>query len=211
MKTLLFLLLLCANTALAQTAVSLDKQNVLYIGVDNPLTIAAFDTPPDSLDVRGKGAGISITKNGKGHYIARVSAPGEAKIFVKNKKTNTEDSLIFRAKRIPDPVVILGLGCGIETSGLITLARFRIVNAIDIVSRLDFDAYCEIRGFEMTLSKGNGEILTAQVAGYTFNAVAKMLQAAAESGDTVYFDNVKARCPGDGCGRKVNSMVWKIR
>jgi GldM C-terminal domain len=211
MKKLLFFLLLCAKTALAQTAVSLDRQNTLYIGVDNPLTIAAFDTPDDSLDVRGKGAGITITKNGKGHYIARVSAPGEAIIFVKNKKTQTEDALIFRVKRIPDPVVVLGLGCGMESSGLITLARFRIIEHIDIVERLDFDAYCEIQAFEMTLSKGNGEILTAQVTGYTFNAAAKTLQAAAESGDTVYFDNVKARCPGDGCGRKTNGMVWKIR
>jgi hypothetical protein len=208
MKKILFLFLLYANTALAQTAVSLDKQNILYIGVNNPLTIAAFDTPDDSLGVRGKGAAISITKNGKGHYIARVSAPGEAKIFVKNNKTNTEDSLIFRVKRIPDPILVLDDNI---SSGSITLARFRALNSVSLLQHLDFGASYSIQGFLMTLAKENGEPIGTQVTGSIFDTSAKSIQAQAETGDTIYFDDIKVLCPGDLATRKIHSMVWKIR
>lgn len=211
MKKLLFpffFLLFCKN-ANAQTAVSLSKQNMLYISVDNPLTIAAFDTPDDSLEVHGKGSGIVITKKGNGRYTARVSAPGEAIIFVKNNKNHTTDSLVFRIKRIPDPITVLG--CSNESSGYISLARFRTETGINIKFHTDFDASCEIQGFEMTLSKRNGEIITAQVIGSRFDKAAKALQAQTESGDIVFFDNIKVRCPGDYCGRKINSMMWRIR
>lgn len=210
MKKLLFpffFLFFCKN-ANAQVAISLDKQNVLYIGVDNPLTIAAFDTPDEGLDVSGKG--VAITKNGNGHYTARVSSPGEAIIFVKNNKKQTTDSLQFRVKRIPDPHATL-CGTHSETGGLISLGKFRILNGIEIEQRLDFDAICEIQGFEMTLSKQNGEILSAQVSGSRFDKTAKAIQAQVEVGDTVYFDNIKTRCPGDTSGRKINAMAWKIR
>jgi hypothetical protein len=33
----------------------------------------------------------------------------------------------------------------------------------------------------------------------------------AKPGDTYYFDNVKALCPGDPAGRPINSMVYKIK
>ena len=206
---ILFVLLHFTSIANAQTAVSLSKQNVLYIGVNNPLTIAAFDTPDDSLEVYSKKFGVSITKNGKGRYTTRVASPGEAIIFVKNNKKQTTDSLQFRVKRIPDPVTVLG--CGNESSGMISLARFRAETGINIKFHTDFDASCEIHGFEMTLSKRNGEIITAQIAGSAFDKAAKNLQAQAESGDIVFFDNIKVRCPGDYSGRKINNMVWRIR
>jgi hypothetical protein len=33
----------------------------------------------------------------------------------------------------------------------------------------------------------------------------------AKPGDAYYFNNVRARCPGDVAGRKINSLVFQIK
>ena len=48
-------------------------------------------------------------------------------------------------------------------------------------------------------------------AGARYNAKSKELINKAKPGDIYYYDNVKAKCPGDPAGRKINSMVFKIK
>ena len=43
------------------------------------------------------------------------------------------------------------------------------------------------------------------------NTQAQNLIRRARPGDTYYFDNVRARCPGDPAARKINAMVFTIR
>src|SRR5690606_17864585 len=60
--------------------VSADKMNVLYIGVDNPLSITAAGISSNDLNVSASGSGIRLTNTGTGKYNATVSEQGEAKI-----------------------------------------------------------------------------------------------------------------------------------
>ena len=43
-----------------------------------------------------------------------------------------------------------------------------------------------------------------------YNAGPKGLVDQAKAGDTFYFENVKAKCPGDASGRDINQLVFKI-
>ena len=47
--------------------------------------------------------------------------------------------------------------------------------------------------------------------GGTFQGTAADLVRSAKPGDIFYFENVKARCPGDKAGRKINSLVFRIK
>lgn len=87
----------------APAAIALDKMNVLYTGVDNPITAAAPGVAPEDLVLTVTDGNASITgKNGK--YNIRVTTPGQVTIGVMKKgssKIISQSS--FRVKRLPDP------------------------------------------------------------------------------------------------------------
>lgn len=82
-----------------QVAVALDKMNVMYIGVDNPVTVAVSCIPSDQLEVKMDNGSIS---GGNGKYIAHVQRVGEAVVHV-SFRGKLLGSSIYRVKRIPDP------------------------------------------------------------------------------------------------------------
>jgi hypothetical protein len=85
-------------------AVMLDKMNVFYIGVDNPVTIGS-STGWDKTTVSMSGGTISGSGSSR---TVRVSALGKASITVTaDGKSSTFD---FRVKKIPDPVFKVGSG-----------------------------------------------------------------------------------------------------
>ena len=85
-------------------AVMLDKMNVFYIGVDNPVTIGS-PTGWDKTQVNMSGG--SISGSGSARSV-RVSQLGAATIdVVADGKKSTFN---FRTRRIPDPVFKVGSG-----------------------------------------------------------------------------------------------------
>jgi gliding motility-associated protein GldM len=87
-------------------AVMLDKMNVFYIGVDNPVTIGS-PTGWDKTSVSMSGG--SISGNGSARTV-RVSSIGNATISV--IADGKPSQFQFRCKRIPDPVFKVGSGKG---------------------------------------------------------------------------------------------------
>ena len=86
-------------------AVMLDKMNVFYIGVDNPVTIGS-PTGWDKTNVSMNGG--TITQTGGSNRTVRVSAVGPASITVTADGKSSQ--FAFRVKRIPDPVFKVGSG-----------------------------------------------------------------------------------------------------
>ncbi|MEO7265154.1 MAG: gliding motility protein GldM [Ferruginibacter sp.] len=85
-------------------AVMLDKMNVFYIGVPNPVTIGS-STGWDKTTVSMSGG--SISGSGSSRTVT-VSALGKASITVTADGKST--SFDFRVKKIPDPVFKVGSG-----------------------------------------------------------------------------------------------------
>jgi gliding motility-associated protein GldM len=85
-------------------AVMLDKMNVFYIGVDNPVTIGS-PTGWDKTQVTMTGGTISPGTTAR---TVRVSALGKASITV--TANGASKTFEYRIKRIPDPVFKVGSG-----------------------------------------------------------------------------------------------------
>lgn len=85
-------------------AVMLDKMNVFYIGVDNPVTIGS-PTGWDKTNVSMSGG--SIGGSGSNRTV-RVSAIGPASITVTADGKSSQ--FAFRVKKIPDPIFKVGSG-----------------------------------------------------------------------------------------------------
>lgn len=187
--------------------VSADKMNVLYIGVDNPLSVSAAGVSSNQLRVSGSGGGVKLVRTGEGKYNATVSQVGTTNITVSGGGL-APTSFEFRTKRIPDPVArVAG-----ESGGTLANGVFRAQRGVFAeLDNFDFDARCTIAGFTLIYQPPREDLQEVINAGQAFTGAAKNLINQARPGDTYYFNNVRALCPGDGSPRKINPMVFKIR
>ncbi len=188
-------------------SVSADKMNVLYIGVDNPMTISAAGVSSNALNVSGSGGGISLTHNGGASYTARVTTPGIAKINISGGGLpNTVKK--FRVKRIPDPVPMIG---GKSGGGFGTGAFKAQTGIYAKLKDFEFDAQCDIVSYLLVYIPRGGDPLTAKCTDEIYTGEAKRLVSKAQPGDRYSYEQIKTRCPGDKVSRKLPSMVVNIQ
>ncbi len=189
-------------------AVSLDKMNVFYIGVDNPISVSAAGVSSNEVKVSGSGSGISVSPNGGGKYTVRVTTPGEATLTVSGG--GASQTFSYRVKRIPDPVPLLGAKHAGKAMGN---GEFKAQGGIAAVLQgFDFDVRCEIVGFEVTYYKKRQDP-SPPIAngGAKWNDRVQGMINQAAPGDIYYFDDIKARCPGDSNPRPLGSLSFKIK
>ena len=187
--------------------VSADAMNVFYIGVDNPVSVAVAGASSNEIKASCSGCTMS---GSRGKYTVTATKPGDATINVSGGGLpNTPFK--FRVKRIPNPVASLN-PVNKEDGGQIGNGKFKAMGGIfAMLENFDFDAKCKIQGFELTRQAKRADPVSEINRGATYSASARSLVQKAKPGDTYYFDNVKARCPGDKAGRKINSMIFKIK
>ena len=116
-------------------------------------------------------------------------------------------TFLYKVKRIPDPVIKLGD----LNSGTVPLAHFQAQKGlIPLLENFDFNARCEIRGFELVRIR-KGDAATATNKGGSFGSEARRLMDSAQRGDVFYFDNVKTHCPGDDHDRKMPGLIFTLK
>ncbi len=186
--------------------VSADKMNVFYIGVTNPVTVAAGGDF-SRIQASCSGAGCSMSKVSGGKYNVTVSSPGEVNIAVSAPDVESQ-SFKFRAKRIPDPVALIAKD--VKTS--MGNGEFKAYSGIRAeLKNFDFEARCNIMGFEIAyVPKRNDPVLSIQQGGKYNSKTLNMINRA-KPGDIYYFSNIKAKCPGDPAGRRINDLVVNIK
>jgi len=185
-------------------SIALDKMNKLYLGLENPITVAVAGIPNEQLKVESDY--LLLKDLGNGHFNAIASKPGLAKIKVTAKGHATKE-LDFRVRRIPDPLAkIAG-----KTGGKITAKAFKESEGVDaILERFEYDAACDVKRYTFTYVAKGGEPKESKNIGGKHNELTKSLINQAKSSDIYYIDQVVCQCPGDRASRPINSMVFKI-
>ncbi len=188
-------------------AISADKMNVFYIGVQNPISVSAAGVSSNDLRVNINGGGGTMKKTGSNSWDVTVTKPtADCKINVSGGGMNASKQ--FRVKRIPDPVARLGN----KGDGSMGNGEFKAQQGlIAWLDNFDFDAKCNIQGFNLVKVAKRSDPVEVTNQGGRFGSKAANLARSAKPGDTFYFENVKARCPGDAAGRKINSLVYRIK
>ncbi|WP_147204792.1 type IX secretion system motor protein PorM/GldM [Segetibacter aerophilus] len=186
-------------------SVSADKVKVLYIGLENPLTItggSAGDEKTSASMTNG-----SLSKVGAGKYIAKVSTPGTTTInvTVEGKTTPFE----FRVKRVPDPVAMVGQSSG----GRIPANAFKAQQGVraDLRDFVFEGVKFEITSF-LVYATGTGFTENAafnQNGGAYFNEASKKIIDRCRPGSTVVIDEIRAKGP-DGTPRPLPPMAFNL-
>ncbi|TPN87180.1 type IX secretion system motor protein PorM/GldM [Aquimarina algicola] len=166
--------------------ISADKMNVVYRGVNNPMTISIPGVP----NVNASAPGLRKS-GGAGKYVMNVTTvrAREVSIKVSGKLANgttVSDSKKFRIKDIPRPV-----GTVRGEDGSIKMARNALgISSIGaILPDFDFDIKLKVTGFKF---KVEGQP-TVSVGGGRLNAKAKSALKKAKRGSSVQIIDIKAQ------------------
>lgn len=192
------------QVARPSAVVSPDKMNVLYIGVDNPLSVSAAGTPTDKVKVNITGGSIS---GSGGKYNARVTSPGTARIAISAEvapgKIQTLSTTEFRVKRIPDPIAKFAG----KTGGTMATVSIKAQNALFAkLENFDFDANFKVTKFSMIIAKPRADAIVLSTSGNQLSASMSAALNAIVPGTRVIFDNIVAVGP-DGTSRQLNAVA----
>lgn len=195
--------------AAPSAAVALDKMNVFYIGVPNPISVSAGGVAPSELSVSGSG-GIKLAPKGAGKYEVTATTPGTVTINVSAKTKDgmkPQGTFKFRVKKIPDPVAKVG-----GVSGNVDMKKVNLSTIGGVVADLpgfDFEAKFIVTSFELTaVVKG---VLKSEVcSGNSLSSAARQILSTAGVGSKVFIENVKAKGP-DGSIRNIPGVTIKVK
>jgi gliding motility-associated protein GldM len=177
------------------SAVMLDKMNVFYIGVDNPVTISS-GTGWDKTRASMTGGTLSGS-NGK--FVVRVTTPGRATINVNADGKNS--AFEFRVKEIPNPIFKVGPGGTRMTSGSFKSQQYCRAE----LENFDFEATFRVVSATVYFSGANfPNVQTATLAGNNLGPLQAYIQRAGP-GTSVTFDAVKVQGP-DGKQRTIQGV-----
>jgi gliding motility-associated protein GldM len=190
------------------TSISADKMNVLYIGLQNPISVSAGGVPAEKVSA-GISAG-SMSKTGAGTYSVVVSSPGKATISVSanlDGKVKTLGSKEFRIKYIPDPILKVGMSRGPAMKA----AEFKVQGGLraDLEDFLFDGVRYEVVSYRVGIeAKGKDYVEGEANSAYFPNSVMGAIRSL-RPGDQVYFDNVRVKGP-DGRVRDMSNINFKI-
>lgn len=185
-------------------SVFLEKMNVMYIGVDNPLNISAGSAGLEKMDVRFAGSG-EIKSLGNGRYsIHPGGSPGRANINVSvNGKTTPFE---MRIKKLPDPKGMVGS----NTGGSISAAQFKATGGLFAKLDSDFDVTFQVVSY--TVGANGGAFQKYESApndGARWTGQAATVINRATPGSSIFFDNIKVKGP-DG-PRDIPAVVFQLK
>jgi gliding motility-associated protein GldM len=195
------------QVAKPSAVVSPDAMNVLYIGVDNPISISAPGVPVETLKIAG--SGVSLSAKGNGKYIARVTNTGDVSLNVSatiDGKTQNLGASTFRVKRIPKPTARVGG----KTGGRISAAQLKgqtVVSAA--LDNFDFDAKFSVTKFNMYIMKPRVDPMLFSSSGNSFNAQMKAGLSGITSGSVVMIYDIVGVGP-DGVSQNLEPITFQV-
>jgi len=193
----------------ASIAVAPTKMNVLYIGVDNPVSVAASAGNDEKVTVSINGGGGVISKIGSSLYNVRVTDitnDCQLNVYVDGKLAGTS---IFRVRNLPAPLASIG---GFGSGSNVKSDAFRSQAGLGLyVKDFPFEVKYEVLGFTITVNDEKGNLHEVVCKEAQFSSHAKdIITQHVKPGRIVTVDAIRAK---DESGRelKLPSLVYYIK
>ncbi|MES1214242.1 MAG: gliding motility protein GldM [Bacteroidota bacterium] len=192
----------------ANASIALDEMNVLYVGYDNKVSIAASGGGDDKVQAVISGGGGALTKLGGGKYIARVnSVTDDCKITVSVDGKIAGVSQ-FRVRTIPRPTATVG---GFESGDNVNAGAFRAQAGVGAyIKDFPLNLKYSVVSFTLTADNADGDIDEAPCTGNLWSPKAQTMIKNLQPGRLVTIDNIRAVGP-DGRNQKLPSLVYYIK
>lgn len=182
------------------------RDKTLFLG-ENTISVTISGILAEEIELSS--SNIVIETMGKGQFKAFANRTGKVVIRVEapNYYWDVEFTVV-----LPDPVAMLS---GFDyMNGEIPVSTIKESKGIDPkLPQLPNDyasVKCEILGFNCILVPREKDPIQLTNPGGAFLPKAIDLIQAINVNDQIIFDNIRAKCPGDEKGRKINNMAFKI-
>ncbi len=172
-------------------SVSADAVKVLYVGLDNPLSVSGGNVGDEKVSASMTNG--LLTKTGPGKYIARPGKAGTKAVVtvtVEGKPTPFE----FRVKDVPDPVAKVGQNKG----GRMRVNDFKAQFGIraDLENFVFEGVRFNVTGYIIVLNgAGFSQMQYQQVQGDSFDPVRTLIEKA-KPNTSIILDQITATGPG---------------
>ncbi|MES2592266.1 MAG: gliding motility protein GldM [Bacteroidota bacterium] len=188
--------------------VAADKMNVVYIGLDNPISVSVPGIPNERLTVTAKNA--TLKNNGNGKFTLNVNDGKLVDINVTAAMENGEKrnmgTMTFRVKRIPEPSTRIGK---IIKSGKMTKNEFQVERGIFAdYDSFEFNVICKVLSFEMVYPS-RGLQLSISTLGNQITEEMHNVYKKLSKNEKVRFENIKAKGP-DGKIVDLSSITLQV-
>jgi gliding motility-associated protein GldM len=192
----------------AAASIALDKMNVLYVGVDNPISISTSGGGSEKMQVSITGGGGSLTSTGGGHYTARVNSVTDECYITVSVDGRVAGKSQFRTRTIPRPTATVG---GFESGDNVNAGAFKAQSGVGAyIKDFPFQLKYSVVSFTLTADNDEGDIDEAPCTGNTWSPKAQQVIKNLKPGRLVTIDNI--RCVGeDGRNQKLPSLVYYIK
>jgi gliding motility-associated protein GldM len=192
----------------ANASIALDKMNVLYIGVDNPVSIAASGGGDDKVQASIAGGGGSLTKIGNGRYIARVNTVTDDSRITVSVDGKVAGVSQFRVRTIPEAQAYVG---GKPSGENIAAGAFKAQGGVGAgIKNFPFELEYNVVSYTFTCDTDD-DIVSIPVTGAAFSgAVRNAMNQNVQPGRMVTIDDIRVKGP-DGRTTKAPSLVYYIK
>ncbi|MBK7215486.1 MAG: gliding motility protein GldM [Bacteroidales bacterium] len=186
--------------------VSPTKMNVLYVGVDNPVSISAGGVSDAQISAAITQGTIVRTANG---WVSRVSQAGKATVTVTAKvgdRVKPMGAFEFRVKNVPSPTAYIA-----NTDG--GVVGREVLAASALIPRMppdfEFDLNFIITSFTFSGNR-KGDVIDYKGVGNKLTDEMRTFIKECKRGSKVSLEDIYAKGP-DGKNRKLNSIVLTIQ
>lgn len=178
----------------------LEKMNVVYIAVDNPVTVSGGSVGAEKVHVSFDHG--TITKTSGDEYNIVPTTPGEGKITI--DAAGKPYPFTVRVKYLPNPTGYIGS----HTGGVVSSAEFRAIGGVLAKLESDFQAGFTVLDYKLAATI-NGQYMEAPNTGPRWTGQAQALVNRCTPGTHVFIDEL--RCQGkDGKVRTLPSMIFTL-
>ncbi|MAM30350.1 MAG: gliding motility protein GldM [Flavobacteriaceae bacterium] len=179
--------------------IAADKMNVVYRGVDNPMTVSIPGIPDNNVSASATG----LSKISGSKYVMRPGAGREVTITASGTLPDGQrisTPAKFRIKDIPAPQ-----GAVRGETGIVRMQRngLEIASISAVLPDFDFDVNLQVTGFSFKVS---GQP-TVRVNGTRLDGAAKGALRRAKRGDAVQIFDINAKVQGSSVVLKKTSPV----
>jgi gliding motility-associated protein GldM len=191
----------------SNAAIQLDKMNVLFIGVDNPITVSGSGSV-EQLQVYASGAGGAVISGSGGTRTVRVSS--ETNDCIINVKTpdGKVTPVKFRVRSIPDPIAMVGTA----KSGNMSAQAFKAQGGLRaVLENFYYETQFIVTSFRI-IGDGEGfpDPMEAVVNGNLWSPQAQAIVNKVRNGSFIYIEDI--RCVGpDKRTRSLPSIYYNLK
>ena len=195
------------TVAKPSAVVMADKMNVFYIGVPNPVSVAAPGVDKNKLRVSISAGQIT---GANGNYTVNMGIKDRGKVTItvsgeiEKGKSVVLGSTEFRVKTIPPPRVKFVAKSGGRLPAVAMKTQNKIYAVLD---EFDFEAKFEIKSFTMFISRPRQDIQVFKANSNSFSPEMTAGMNGVVPGTRVTFDFVQAVGP-DGINRQLDPIVF---